>query len=332
MAKKSKYDRILSIYTELNSGNILNKAHAAESFGVNERTIQRDIDDIRAFFEENTLGYGYGKSVVYDRAAGGYRIMDEANDLFTKSEILAVCKILLDSRSLTKEEMLPIINKLLQHCLLDDNRKKVRELINNELYHYIEPLHGVNFVEKLWDIGMAVREKRIIEVEYTRLKDKALVHRRLKPAGIMVSDFYFYLTAFIDDIDKGEHFENPDDLFPTIYRIDRFVTMKITDEHFRVPYAEKFEEGEFRKRVQFMYGGKLQTIRFRFSGLSIEAVLDRLPTAKILEEGEGWYIVEAEVFGKGIDMWLRSQGDFVEVLEEGEHHGYCNQKISAITK
>lgn len=316
MAKKSKYDRILSLYTELNSGNTVNKAQAAEAFGVNERTIQRDIDDIRAFFEENTLGYGYGKSVVYDRTLGGYRIVDNANDLFTKSEILAVCKILLDSRSFTKEEMLPIINKLLQHCLLDDNRKKVRELINNELYHYIEPLHGVNFVEKLWDIGMAVREKRIIEVEYTRLKDKAVVRRRLKPAAIMVSDFYFYLTAFIDDIDKGEHFENPDDLFPTIYRIDRFISMKITDEHFRVPYAEKFEEGEFRKRVQFMYGGKLQTIRFRFSGLSIEAVLDRLPTAKILEEGEGWYIVEAEVFGKGIDMWLRSQGEYVEIMDK----------------
>ena len=188
MAKKSKYDRILSIYTELNSGNILNKAHAAESFGVNERTIQRDINDIRAFFEENTLGYGYGKSVVYDRTLGGYRIVDDSNDLFTKSEILAVCKILLDSRSLTKEEMLPIIIKLLHYCLLDDNRKKVRELINNEIYHYIEPLHGVNFVEKLWDIGMAVREKRIIEVEYTRLKDKAVVRRRLKPAAIMVSD------------------------------------------------------------------------------------------------------------------------------------------------
>ena len=33
------------------------------------------------------------------------------------------------------------------------------------------------------------------------------------------------------------------------------------DEHFRVPYRDRFEEGEFRKRVQFMYGGKLERIR-----------------------------------------------------------------------
>ena len=61
-----------------------------------------------------------------------------------------------------------------------------------------------------------------------------------------------------------------------------------------------------------MYGGKLQRIKFRYTGPSLEAVLDRLPTAKIIrEDDEGW-TVEAEVFGKGIDMWLRSQGHLVE--------------------
>lgn len=37
----------------------------------------------------------------------------------------------------------------------------------------------------------------------------------------MFSEFYFYLTAFIEGIDKKTEFDNPDDLFPTIYRIDR---------------------------------------------------------------------------------------------------------------
>ena len=109
--------------------------------------------------------------------------------------------------------------------------------------------------------------------------------------------------------------EVEDDLFPTIYRIDRIVDVTISDEHFRVPYAERFEEGEFRKRVQFMYGGKLQKIKFYFRGPSIEAVLDRLPTAQVLKQDEKGYLVQAEVFGKGIDMWLRTQGDWVEVID-----------------
>ena len=44
--------------------------------------------------------------------------------------------------------------------------------------------------------------------------------------------------------------------------------------------------------------------------------MDRLPTAKILSEDNGKYTIEAEVFGDGIDMWLRSQGEAVEIICE----------------
>ena len=67
-----------------------------------------------------------------------------------------------------------------------------------------------------------------------------------------------------------------------------------------------------------MYGGKLQKVTFKYSGLDIDAVLDRLPTAKILEEEDGVYTVQAEVFGKGIEMWLRSQGSNVELISDSE--------------
>jgi len=86
-------------------------------------------------------------------------------------------------------------------------------------------------------------------------------------------------------------------------------------EKFHIPYANRFEEGEFRKRIQFMYGGKLQRVRFIYSGHSVEAILDRLPTAKIESEKEGTYTITAEVFGKGIEMWLRGQGEMIKNIE-----------------
>lgn len=127
----------------------------------------------------------------------------------------------------------------------------------------------------------------------------------------MFSEYYFYLTAFLED---KTNFENPDDSYPTIYRVDRIKAFKVLDEHFSIPYAGRFEEGEFRKRVQFMYGGKLQQIRFKYTGPSIEAVLDRLPTAEIIQQDDEGWVVSAEVFGKGIDTWLRSQGRYVSSL------------------
>jgi hypothetical protein len=63
-----------------------------------------------------------------------------------------------------------------------------------------------------------------------------------------------------------------------------------------------------------MYGGKLQRVKFRYSGTDIDAVLDRLPTAEVVSEENGIYTVEAEVFGKGIEMWFRSQGDSVKLI------------------
>ena len=132
--------------------------------------------------------------------------------------------------------------------------------------------------------------------------------------AILFSEYYFYLTAFIDDPKVQQDFEVLNDSFPTIYRVDRIKKLTVLDEHFHIPYSSRFEEGEFRKRVQFMYGGKLQTVKFKYSGPDIDAVLDRLPTAKVLDEDNGVYTVSAEVFGKGIDMWLRSQGSYVQLL------------------
>lgn len=81
-----------------------------------------------------------------------------------------------------------------------------------------------------------------------------------------------------------------------------------------MPYKDRFEEGEFRKRVQFMYGGKLKRIRFKYTGMSVEAILDRLPTAKVIKDDEDGKVIEAEVFGDGVDMWLKGQGENVTLL------------------
>lgn len=91
---------------------------------------------------------------------------------------------------------------------------------------------------------------------------------------IMLFEFYFYLTAFIDDEELKKDFDVLNDAFPTIYRMDRIKTLKVLDERFHIPYSSRFEEGEFRKRIQFMYGGKLQKVKFRYTGLDIDAILD----------------------------------------------------------
>lgn len=287
-----------------------------EAYNVNERSIQRDIEDIRLFLEESAVGSGYTDSLIYDWKRKGYRLEQIHKVKLSGSEVLAVCKIILDSRAFTKKEMTGILRKIISCCAPEDKRKQIRELIANEEFHYVEPRHKTVFIDTVWKIGQAIRHSQYIEMEYVRSKDKSRVKRRVQPVAIMFSEYYFYLTAFIDDEAVKKDFDVINDSFPTIYRIDRIKKLRVLDERFRIPYTDRFEEGEFRKRIQFMLGGKLQKVRFVYSGIDIDAILDRLPTAKILSEEDGKYIVEAEVFGKGIDMWLRSQGDLVEILND----------------
>lgn len=315
-----KIERVLGIYTKLINGAVVNKATEATNYGVNERSIQRDIDDIRNYMDLQGAEDGILNSVIYDRQANGYRLEQIYKLKLTNPEILAICKIILDSRAFTKTEMESMLQKLIESCVPEENQKLVKSLILNEEFHYIEPRHGTVFIDKMWDIGEAIHNHKYIEIQYQGIQGSTVKTRKLKPLAIMFSEYYFYLAAFIDDDKVKENFNVTNDPFPTIYRIDRIQGLKVLDENYHIPYSDRFEEGEFRKRIQFMYGGKLKKVKFKYSGYSVEAVLDRLPTAKIISEEHGndsekkIYTISAEVFGDGIDMWLKSQGNNIELI------------------
>lgn len=198
--KGDKIRRVLQLYAKLSDGYVINKAEEAAYYGVTERSITRDIDDIRNFLDEDSERTGIVNNVVYDRMAKGYRLETLYKIRLQNSEVLALCKILLDSRAFTKNEMVSMLDKLITCCVPKVNQKRVKELIQNEEFHYVEPKHGNEFIDLMWDLGQAINESRYIEIDYLRTKDKAIVHRRLQPVAIMFSEYYFYLTAFIEGV------------------------------------------------------------------------------------------------------------------------------------
>ena len=314
MGKESedKAERILSLYTRLKQGKIIDKERESNEYNVSARTIQRDIADIQCFLQNQNADSGEVQEIVYDKNAGGYVLRTRYNNQLGEKEILAMAKVLLDSRSLMKSEMFPIIHKLIGLCADEAEAKLVDDLLKNEMHHYVELKHGKKLLERIWELENAVKKQQYLEISYKKIGSSELTKRRLKPVGLIFSDFYFYLIAFVEH--ENIVWRNPDEFMPTIYRIDRFETIEIQDEHFSVPYAKRFEEGEFRKRIQFMHGGKLRKIRMKCKEHCIEAVLDRMPTAEIVRKEDDGYVVQAEVFGNGVDMWVRSQGDNVDML------------------
>ena len=292
--------RLINMYEKLNRGDIINKKEFAEEFGISEKSVQRDIDDLRTYLYESG---GNETAIEYDYEKNGYRLVKQERTFLTNEEIFAVAKILLESRGLNKQELNSLIDKLLIQAT-PSARVNIKELILNERFHYIPPRHGKPIIDLIWKLNGHIFNKEIIEFDYIR-KDGVASHRAVKPLSVMFSDYYFYLIAWMADDSKD---------FPTVFRVDRMTEVKATGEKFKIPYKDRFEEGEFRKRVQFMYSGPLKTIRFEYTGQSIEAILDRIPGAEILEQSNGKYVLKAECYGDGILMWLRTQGDYVKIL------------------
>ena len=292
--------RLLDLYKRLQQGEVLSKRELADQYRVSEKTVQRDIEGLREYLagEQSYL------EVVYDKEAGGYRISRESAEGLQPEEVFAVCKILLESRPFPKTVMQQVLRKLLSQ-VSREKRDVVEKLIAQETHHYTEPQHGKNVIGVLWRLAAAIREQRIISFGYTRL-DGVCHERVVKPVAILFSEFYFYLFAYYAD-DSAD--------YPIVFRIDRMEKIRVKKERFSVPYRERFQEGEFRKRIQFMYAGELRRITFTYSGCSLEAIRDRLPTLRVLKEEAGVYTLTAESYGKGIEMWLRTQGEEVQVLD-----------------
>ena len=314
MPKSSKDQRILDIYARLCEGHTIYKSEEAQRFGVDERSIQRDIDDIRAFLDERALGHADTRAIEYDRLQKGFVMTGTEGSMMTNSEALAVSKILLDSRAFTKKELGSILDKLVEGCVPIKNMKLVSDLIKNEKFHYVELRHKAYIQDRLWQIGSDIHEHHLAELSYARANDLGeAVRRVVEPVAILFSEYYFYLNAYIVEQDASGRYIHKYD-YPAIFRIDRIKNYKRMHEKFQVAYASRFEEGEFKKRIQFMYAGKLERVQLKFYGDNPEPILDRLPTAKVARQGKGECVIDAEVYGRGIIMWLLSQGSHIEVL------------------
>ena len=98
LSKESKNSRTLDMYVRLCEGKTINKAEEARRFNVDERSIQRDIDDIRAYLDEQHIQNARdNRAIGYDRTKKGFIMTGAEASMMTNSEILAVSKILLES-------------------------------------------------------------------------------------------------------------------------------------------------------------------------------------------------------------------------------------------
>lgn len=300
--ENEKNERMLEIFFRALRGESISVKKFAEEYKVSTKSISRDINRIQEFLSEHRelmqnaeLTYSY-KSKAY---------LLNSDEFLKNKELFALVKVILGSRCFSKEEVLTLIAKLKRFTTIHD-KQQLENLIRKEVYHYHEVKSDCkSVIENLWKLIQAIEEKRTITITYYKM-NREEVKRKIKPTAILFSEYYFYLIAYMaDDAEYNAKY----------FRVDRISAMMEHRENFQLDRKYDFDEGDLREKNQFMFPGENIKIRFAFSGLSVQAILDRLPTAKIVEKNGNTSIIEAEVnHGRGIIMYLLSQGSWVKVL------------------
>lgn len=299
--KPSRSDRLLEVFYRALRGEALSLKNLADEYGVSTKSIVRTLNDIKAFLADHRDLMG-STELSYSHKDNCYHLY--VDDFLTNKELFALVEVMLGSRALPKNEVLALIEKLKVFTTAKD-REKLTEMISKEVYHYSEVKHDCESVQDmLWDIVNCIYEKREVSIEYYR-SDRSYVVHRVRPAAVIFIDYYFYLLAYIVDRKTED---------PTYFRLDRIRNITVHRKKFDLNEIPDFDEGLLRKRSLFMWPGKLRRIRFEYTGPSVQAVLDKLPTAKVIEHQGESYLIEAEVYGEGIKMWLLSQGSWVKVV------------------
>lgn len=306
MEKEIKLDRVMELSFRAMKGESLSVQQLAFEYNVSTRSITRDINSLKAFLADHADILGYAE-LEYSSTNHCYSL--KMDHFLSNKELLAITKVLIGSRAFSSEELLGIIQKLKVNTTSAD-RIKLEQLICKEIYQYDEvgsDCHSV--IDNLWKVTDCIENRNVITITYYKM-NRDLVKRKIKPVSIMFSEYYFYLIGYRYETDVSNT--------PIYFRVDRIVDIIVQREKYVLLKEQNIDEGMLRRKSQFMWPGPTRKIRFEFSGPSVQAILDRIPTAKVTDRQADKSIIEAEVFGSGIKMFLLSQGAWVKVLAPDE--------------
>lgn len=300
MTKTDKITRILMLYQRLIQGEHINKKSFSIEHSINERSVDRDIEDLRLFLSEIYSTH----ELLFDKISNSYYLTGCYDNEITGIELMALLKILMSSRAFINEEMEGILAGIMG-LVSRQNQKQLIDVVKNELDNYKSPVHNKAILKLQWDLNKCILNQKKIEITYYK-QSKEKVKRIVSPISVIFSEYYFYLVAFID----GHNYD-----FPAFFRVDRIECFNVFDEIYSKSLYEKYNVGDMKKCIQFMYAGNLMEVKLKCRNSILEPVLDRLPNSEIIDTDDEFKIIRCKIFGEGFIKWALSQGNQLEVLE-----------------
>ena len=184
----NKTGKMLALFDIMIHGHPLTKEQIATRFDVNARTANRYLAAIRQYLEEAEKEDGPRRELRYSREDRTYRIAEVENRFISKSELFAICKILLGGRTYSRKDLESLMNRLLQSAVLPEEQEEIKEFVKRELFDYLDPSHGKPDMDQLWEVAQAIKKHHVITFDYTKIGSAQGTPHRALPLGVVFSD------------------------------------------------------------------------------------------------------------------------------------------------
>ncbi|MCI7437054.1 MAG: WYL domain-containing protein [Spirochaetia bacterium] len=298
--------RLRAIDSEIRSGTYPNTAELAKKLEVGVRTISRDLDELRLF---------YNAPIEFDRAKNGYYYTEDSfyiKDVsLSEGELFSIAlfeRLLLEYRNTPLENHLKSVFRKITESL--GTRISIDSTYLNENITYIsEPLPQID-TDVFNKIFYAVRDCKTITFDYRPLQKQTFMNRTVKPYHIVCQKGSWYVIGH-------DNFKNA----VRIFSFSRIKNIKFTGEDFLLP-----DDFDWKNYIDSDFGvwaseQEKEKITLRFSSeiatFAIEHIWTKNQTVTQNPDGSVDVSFETSQLSE-IKRFVLGQGHTVKVLENSE--------------
>lgn len=301
-ARISKLHRLLSILRILDNRERCTPESLAERFGINERSIFRDINDL------NSAGF----AILFDKENNSYSFADPDFTLrdfdLNDSELMA----LLLGRQFAHNLGKPFENafqSLLKKARKETGTKTKRRANKMEgmqqFWVDIDPVEGFEKIEPQYNaISKAMDKKLELEIVYHGMHKQDVKKRNIAPYGLFLHNGMWYNTYCRMQNDTRE------------FALDRIKSFRQTSRPYTIP-PDSSMDSYFKPGWHIMRHGEPVEIVLRFSKEVARWIMRRKwhSTQETEEQADGSLILKVRVAGtEELKRWTSHWMPHCEVL------------------
>lgn len=317
MADSTRLHRLIEILNMIDKGKTVTPKGLADHFGVHERTIYRDVNDLRIDFP-----------IEFNEETNSYRFLDGFSlkklDLSSKE-----VKLLLAGRAaLSKmgEGLSSTFTEMVSKIRAETGKKTEQRLkiTRNQFWFDIDPVTNYSEIKSQFEIIQeAMDDNNSVNIRYKGMGDQKETKRMLDPYGLFYSSGVWYTIGYC-------HLRK--DI--RIFALDCIKDIRKSEDYYSIP-SDFSMDRYFEAGWHIVKYGKPVDIQLKFTKAVARWITRRKwhPTQKIEKMNDGSITVTVTLNGsEEIRRWVYHWGPNCEVLSPTEFRREVIEELSSMSK